>query len=102
MPKNEPAEKPAEEPVTLFAGIKNAIARRSALLKQHEADYATAVEEKDAAIAARDNMTLERDQAVKEKQAAHIDLGLAVERAEKAEAQLAEIGQELGVEATAD
>ena len=96
-PKNEPAE----EPVTLFAGIKNAIARRSKLLKQHEADYATAVQEKDAAIAARDSMTVERDTAVNERDNAIAALQPYRERAEKAEAQLAEIGEQLGVEVVA-
>ena len=67
----------------LFGSIKNAIARRSELLKQHEADYTAAVQEKDDAISERD-AALEALQPYKE-------------RAETAEAQLAEIAADLGV-----
>ena len=102
-------ESDTREETSLFGKITDAIARRSALIKQHEADYAALMVEKDNAVsegttylAERDTAHTARDEAFVARDEALAALAPYEARVALMQAQMAKIAKDLGIEINLD
>ena len=94
-----------EEQPSMFDKIRNAIARRSEVIKQHEADYAALMTEKETAERDRDTYLEGWNKSMENEKSAKEALEPTRQRAETAEAfevtykeHLAQIARDLGVD----